>query len=218
MLNKQGPCKIDWTDYSWNPISGCKHDCDYCYMIRMNKRFNKEFTPKFHPERLKEIQKIQEPSKIFVGSSGDMLGDWVKSADICAVLDVVNLYPEHTFQFLTKNPKRYEDFIFPKNAWLGTTVDGTDKTITNLATLALLENDNLKFVSFEPLLKSIPESLFKYFDRIDWVIIGADSNPGARSPPMDWAESIIRQARLHKTPVFVKDNYHYPKRIKEFPE
>jgi hypothetical protein len=33
MLNKQGPGKIDWTDYTWNPISGkCHHNCSYCYM------------------------------------------------------------------------------------------------------------------------------------------------------------------------------------------
>ena len=91
MLNKQGKGKIDWCDYSWNAVSGCKHHCEYCYMFRMVKRFNYDFKPKFHPERLKEIDKIKRPSKVFVCSSGDLFGDWVPKEWIVRVLNFVKL-------------------------------------------------------------------------------------------------------------------------------
>jgi len=80
MLNKQGPDKIDWTDWSWNPITGCKHGCPYCYMLRMEKRFPGIMKPAFKPEyldRFKSVRKVKSGDKIFVGSSGDMWGEWV---------------------------------------------------------------------------------------------------------------------------------------------
>ena len=75
MINKQGQGKIDWTDWSWNPISGCKHGCEYCYMLRMEKRFPGIMEPKFHPDRISKlarVKKVLPGDKIFVGSSGDM--------------------------------------------------------------------------------------------------------------------------------------------------
>jgi len=103
MLNKQGQGKIDWTDYTWNPVSGCNHGCQYCYMLRMEKRFPGIMTPAFHENRMKDITGLKNPSKIFVGSSGDMWGKWVNSKWISTVINATALSPKHTFQFLTKN-------------------------------------------------------------------------------------------------------------------
>lgn len=216
MLNKQGPGKIDWCDWTWNPISGCLHGCEYCYMLRMEKRFPGIMKPAFHKSRLEDVAKLKKPSKIFVGSSGDIWGDWVDHAWINAVFFHIKKYPQHTFQFLTKNPEEYTLFDLDgfNNCWFGTTIDGTSRTKINRVHLICGLPDNLiKFISFEPLIAPVDTVLHG----IDWIIIGADSTRGSRQPPKEWADRLIRNARQLNIPVWVKDNYGYPERIKEFP-
>lgn len=211
--NKKGG--ISWTDYTWNPIGGCKHGCDYCYMLRMGKRFPHLLEPHFKPHILREPIKLKKPSKIFVGSSGDMWGDWVNPAWIQIVLDACREAPQHTFQFLTKNPKRYADFDLPENGWYGTTIDGTDRTkYFDEYLFTAVGRDRLKFISCEPLLQYVVPDL----KGIEWVIIGADSNKGAKKPLNYWADKIIFEARTWGTAIWMKDNYGYHTRLKEFPE
>ena len=159
----------------------------------------------------------KKPSKIFVGSSTDMWGDWVPSEFIYMVLEVAGSHPEHIFQFLTKNPSRYYKFRPLRNAWYGTTVDGTMKTAFNHAALVMSVDipKERRFVSFEPLLRPVMLGTFSY--GIGWIIIGADSRRGAKKPRNEWASSLIEQARKLNIPVWVKDNYKYHSRIKEFP-
>lgn len=218
-LNRQGPGKIDWTDYTFNPVSGCLHNCNYCYLLRMEKRFPGIMAPKFRPHYLIYPHKLKKPSKIFVGSSGDMWGAWVERRWINAVLAVCESYPQHTFQFLTKNPLRYAEFenLPVKNTWYGTSVDGTERTEYNIDSLVWATSHRCyfnRFISFEPLLAPVDPDLFG----ISWIIIGANSNPGAEKPPKEWADHLIGLARKNGIAVFVKDNYGYPERIKEFPK
>ena len=218
-LNKQGEGKIDWTDFTLNPISGCKHGCSYCYMNRMEKRFPGIMEPKFHPERLRDIAKLKKPSKIFAGSSGDMWGEWVPGGWIKKVLEEIEGYPNHIFQFLTKAPYRYGHFTLPENGWYGTTIDGTHFTKYNLNLLKwCVPYNNIRFISFEPLLNKIPKILIDDLGGINWVIIGANSNKGAEKPPKEWADMIIKEARKLNIAIWIKDNYGYPERIKEFPK
>ncbi len=221
MNRQKGPNRIDWTDYTWNPISGCEYGCDYCYLRRMETRFPGRMKPEYHPERLDQPAKVKKPSLIFTGSSGDMWGEWVKRQDICDVLtQCLILAPHHTYQFLTKNPSRYSEFKLPtRNAWYGTTVDGTERTKDNLEDLMVLTKRHprpTRFVSFEPLLKRVEPDL----SGISWVIIGADSNEGAQKPPVEWAAAIINGARRLNIPVWMKDNYPGQcslKKLKEMP-
>ncbi|MCP3941683.1 MAG: DUF5131 family protein [Desulfobacteraceae bacterium] len=223
MLNKQGPGKIDWTDYTWNPISGCHHDCSYCYMKRMEKRFPGIMEPKFKPESIKKFQKnrkLKPGDKIFVGSSGDMWGNWMTENQISAVLIETLNHPENIFQFLTKNPKRYNDFHLESvdNCWYGTTVDGTAFTRNNMDDLIRATAGAwTRFVSFEPLIQPVSQHDLSNICLLDWIIIGADSTRGAARPPKQWADCLINEARKSNVPVFVKDNYGYPEKIKEFP-
>ncbi len=219
-LNKQGPGKIDWTDYSWNPIAGCLHDCGYCYMKRM-KRYNPEImVPVYRPEFVAKERKrfeVIEPSQSFVGSSGDMWGKWVLSEHIEIILQVVRDFPQHTFQFLTKNPERYSEFDLPLgNAWYGTTVDGTARTEQNLFYLNIAAPfaDTKRFVSYEPLLHMVEPDLYG----IRWVIIGGDTNNGAAKVPQEWAERIMCNAMQRDIAVWLKDGLKYPDRIKEWPK
>lgn len=215
-MNKQNKNKIDYCDYTWNPIGGCLRACPYCYMQRMEKRFPGIMQPKFYPKRLHQPMRVKKPSQIFVGSSGEMWGGWINSEHIDDVLDVcVTFAPQHTYLFLTKNPKRYGDFRCIENGWYGTTVDGTERTERNIRDLIYYtqRGESLRFVSFEPLLAPVEPDLYG----IGWVIIGADSTRGAEKPPDKWADVIIAEARKENIPVWVKDNFHYSKRIKEKP-
>lgn len=222
MLNKQGPGKIDWTDWTWNPISGCTHNCSYCYIKAMDKRFKSNLMePAYYPERFKDLKskKLKDGDKVFVGSSGDMWGNWVSDEWIGNVLDKVDSMPKNIFQFLTKNPAMYADFRLDgmHNSWFGTSEDGTWRTLENHKILTdCVPKEMIKFVSFEPLIAK-PIISLSFYD-LDWIIIGADSTPGAEKPPKEWANFLINEANRRGIPVFVKDNYGYPETIKEFPK
>ena len=218
MLNKQGPGKIDYCDFTYNPISGrCRHNCPYCYMRGFWKRY-----PAMAELQIKEkhLQSNfpKKPAVIFTGSSTDMFGDWVPEEWIRRVLDKVRENPRHTFLFLTKNPERYAEFNLQglKNCWFGTTVDGTDRTARNRDKLAWATNGYCRinrFISFEPLFFQVEPDLFG----LRWIVICADSRKGAKKPPREWADDLINEARKDGIPVWVKENYGYPERIKEFP-
>ena len=214
-MNKQGPGKIDWTDYTWNPISGCRHGCPYCYMQRIERRFPGTMEPGLHEGRLAQPMGVKRPVFIFTGSSGDMWGDWLPDIWIDSVLNTCEyLAGRHIYQFLTKNPDRYGDFKPLKNCWYGTTCDGTARTGGNITRLVeSVPGDFIRFISFEPLLEAVMPDL----TGIGWVIIGANSNKGAPRPPMAWADKIIDAARMENIPIWIKDNYEYPGEIKERP-
>ena len=216
-MNKQGPDKIDWTDYTWNPISGCLHGCEYCYMNRLKTRFKNIMEPAFHDKRLEQPMGVKSPSFIFTGSSGDMWGRWVDPVWVENVLGVCLIgAPQHTYQFLTKNPQKYGEFKQLKNCWYGTTVDGVANTSRNdLLLIQNTEPETFRFVSFEPLL-FMPK--FVEWDALNWIIIGANSNKGAKKPPTEYATTLIKEAHKRSIPVWVKNNYGYPETIKERPE
>jgi len=197
MLNKT---KIEWCDFTFNPVVGCKHGCSYCYAKRMNDRFKwipKWNEPKFYPERCND-KMPDKPSKIFVGSMCDLFGDWINAEWIFMTLRVARENPQHTFQFLTKNPKRYLEFDFPKNCWLGTTIDGTEKAGIRKSRIDwLTDKHNYKFVSIEPLLGDVSDV---DLSGVNLVIVGAMTGRGAIPPQEEWIKSIA-----HKN-IFWKSN------------
>lgn len=222
-MNKQGENGIPYCDYTWNPVVGCLHGCSYCFAERIAKRFNgskafpRGFEPTFHASRLLEVEKIKKPSRIFVSDMGDLFGDWVPSEWIKNVLNVIKDYPQHTFLFLTKNPKRYKEFNFPNNAWLGTSVE--NQAAANERIPLLLQAPALvKFISAEPLLGELGLSLWLGISRyevgakwardtgadLDWVICGGESGPGARPMHPDWVRSLRDQCQVADVPFFFK--------------
>lgn len=223
-MNKQGPGKIDYCDYTSNPLVGCNHGCDYCYARKIaltrwknNPRIQcnlcKKFIPHFHEERLDEIYRLKKASKIFLNDMSDMFGAWVTPYWIDTIMATIHDNPQHTFLLLTKNPMRALSIEFPDNVWFGTTIDTQKRANSNLEIIKNIDAC-IKFISFEPLLEELSVNL----KGIDWIIIGANSNKGAKKPPKKWADKLIKQARKKKIPIWVKNNYHYPKKIKEFPK
>jgi protein gp37 len=214
--------KIEWAHYTWNPITGCLHDCPYCYgktlAFRFPKIFHHRFEPHFYPERLEEPLKVKKPSRIFTVSMGDLFGEWVPLEWIHAVFDAMAAAPWHRFLILTKNPGRIERALYGQSGewylgggdyhghiWLGTTVDlpGAETRIDALRSQDL--EPWHKFVSFEPLLGHVKPDL----KGIEWVIIGAQTNPD-RQPDFSWVEHLVQQAQVYSIPVFLKNNLRMP--------
>jgi protein gp37 len=257
--------KIEWADYTWNPVTGCNHGCPYCYARRIAERFKGKafpngFEPTFCPERLIELKKIKKPSWIFAVRMGDLFGEWVPDEWIRAVFKVCEGVPEHQYIFLTKNPKRFGvinghwynyQCDWPKNSWLGTSITNQSdaKRIRQLP-----YRDANTFISIEPLQESIDLSFYlpkqgtkchcsicghyatNYSEHcqncgkkggysgsfrkqsVNWIIVGAQTGPGAKQPKAEWVQEIIDQAREHSIPIFLKDNLNWPEKIQEFPE
>lgn len=203
--------KIEYCNYTWNPVTGCLHACDYCYARRIALRFWGNFAPKFHLERIYEPLKLREPSIIFAVDMGDLFGEWVPSKWIYDVLHVAEKACWHKFIFLTKNPKRLTEFVYPANVWLGVTVD-RQKRVEGIKSL-LATNAKVKFVSFEPLLENVNLDL----NGLNWIIIGAQTNP-ERQPEKEWVDKLVTQARQNDIKVFMKNNLNFAPKFQELPE
>lgn len=220
--------KIDWTDFTWNPVTGCKNTCDYCYARAISKRFKRSFEPELHEDRLEDPYKLKEPSKIFVCSMADLFGDWVPDEWIKKILKVVKDNPQHIFQFLTKNPDRYnERFNFPDNVWFGATVTNQEEYEKAIQKLRTKRPPKLNFISFEPLLNEInPYNCgWEWFNDvgpkvfgIDWIIIGACTHPKPFQPERKWVKRIVDFADEFEIPVVLKSNLNYFEQRKEFPK
>lgn len=213
--------KIEWTDYTWNPVTGCLStdtQCAvrmYCYARRTAKRLAgrcgyppspNEFKPTFHPERLEEPYRIKKPSKIFVCSMGELFGSWVSREWQEAVFKVASDNSQHTFQFLTKFPEGYTHFWrWPDNVWLGATLN-SDEDWQRWNYLVEV-NARVIFISAEPLLGPLGEDVD--FEDLGWLIIGGQTNP-ERQPEKSWLETLLKEVDRVKVPVFMKDNLDYP--------
>jgi hypothetical protein len=121
-----------WGVWSWNPVTGCRQGCDYCYARNIAKRYTNNFPngfePDFHEERLAAPQNTRVPKEaetdiryktVFTCSLADLFGEWVDKEWIDKVLEAVRNAPQWNFLFFTKNPKRMAEFEFPDNAWVG---------------------------------------------------------------------------------------------------
>lgn len=184
-------------------------------VARPGEVFPAGFTPTFYPSRLEEPKKVKKPSRIFTVSMGDLFGEWVPQEWIDAVLQVVRECPQHTFIFLSKNPARYEDYEWPANCWIGATVESS-YTASRLVCVSKIKAA-VRFVSFEPLLGPVEKFDLADLKDLHWVIIGAQTGPGARPAAPGWVKNIISQARAANIPVFLKNNLKWPEKIQEWP-
>ena len=181
--------KIEWCDYTWNPVVGCKHGCKYCYAKRLNDRFHfiEDWgKPEYLHDRIREPYKLRKSATIFVGSMCDLFGDWVPDYWIRDIINVCEALPQHTFMFLTKKPLRYKHFEFPINCYLGTTATQLQERY-RIQRLINSTNGNVIYVSVEPLLG---EFFADSFNGIDKVIVGAMTGPNAIKPEKEWINSI----------------------------
>ena len=206
--------KIEWTETTWNPVTGCtkiSHGCKRCYAERMSKRlqamgmekYRQGFEVAVHESVLREPFKWKKPSLVFVNSMSDLFHKAVPSEYVKSVFDVMNQSPQHTFQVLTKRPGRVNQLggrlNWTPNIWLGTSIE-SEKWLRRLDLLKAT-GAHTKFLSLEPLLGPLPEL---DVSGIDWVIVGGESGPGARPMNAEWVRDIRDNCLSSDIPFFFK--------------
>ena len=206
--------KIEWTDATWNPVTGCNKispGCKHCYAERMAKRLHAAGMPKYrdgfdvavHPDTLDIPLRWHKPRAIFVNSMSDLFHDSVSDDFIRAVFAVMEQADWHRYQALTKRPERVvtlNDLLpWPPQVWLGVSVENA--AYTHRIDLLRQTDAAVKFLSLEPLLGPLPDLNLA---GIDWVIVGGESGPGARPMQADWARDIRDQCLAASVPFHFK--------------
>ena len=206
--------KIEWTDKTWNPITGCTKfsaGCQNCYAEVMARRlqamgqekYKKGFTLTLHEDSLQEPMLWKKPHTIFVCSMSDLFHKDVSFDFIDKVMNIIKQTPHHRYQILTKRAERMKEYFSnrenPKNVWLGVTVENkvSKSRIDVLRTL----NAPIRFLSCEPLLEDLGVI---DLGNIDWVIVGGESGRCARPMLEEWVLSIKKQCEKQETAFFFK--------------
>ena len=226
--------KIEWTEKTWNPITGCTKvspGCAHCYAENVANRFwgDRKFGDvQFHEDRLRQPLRRKKPTMYFVNSMSDLFHESVTDEQLDRIFAVMALTPQHTYQVLTKRPKRMLEYCntikLPlPNLWLGVSVE-TQRTADERIPLLLQTPAAVRFLSCEPLLGKVHLNCLHWQDmtnidclagkhgiyfggdcnRVDWVIVGGESGSKARPCDVDWIRSIIEQCRVANVPCFVK--------------
>lgn len=247
-MNKQakqnGKRGIEWTDYTWNPVGGCQHGCRWqmpdgsiaeCYAETVAERVAQSSYPngfEYHywrPELLNEPLSVTKPSRIFLDSMSDLMGNWVPDEQIERVLNICRQADWHSFQLLTKNAPRLKQFQFPVNVWVGVSAPPTmmfGKKLSLNSQKRMVERQMevletievpVRWMSIEPLSFDIAPLLED--SPLQWAVIGAATN-GAKAyqPQAEWVENVLRVLDSQGTKVFFKGNLEWDEWREEFPE
>lgn len=209
--------QIEWTDATWNPITGCTKvspGCAYCYAERVTLRFKRggpflpgKATIQLHHDRLSMPTRWKRPRKIFVNSMSDIFHEEVPESFIHAIFAVMADCPQHTFQLLTKRHERMAELApnldWAPNIWMGVSVENqhwADERIPYLKEVPAA----VRFLSVEPLLREV--SLYDHLRTggIDWVIVGGESGPGHRPMEPKWVVDIFVDCQTVGIPFFFK--------------
>ena len=209
-----GLTSIEWTEASWNPVTGCSkvsEGCRHCYAERLAgrlcsmglKTYRNGFLVTLHQDALTIPLRWRKPRMIFVNSMSDLFHEEVPDEFIISVFDVMAEAPRHTFQILTKRPDRllelHERLTWLPNVWMGVSVE-LEKHLCRIECLRKTAAA-VKFVSFEPLLGPVQGA---DLIGIDWVIVGGESGPGARPMKAEWVESLRDASVSSSIPFFFK--------------
>jgi len=206
--------KIEWTDKTWNPITGCTKQspgCANCYAEIMSKRlqamghkkYRNGFEITLHIETLNEPIFWKKPHTIFVCSMSDLFHDNVPSEFIDKVMKIIEATPQHQYQILTKRAERMREYFskreIPKNTWLGVTID-VKSSIYKIDYLRSLDT-SIKFLSCEPLLEDLGSI---NLSGINWVIVGGESGNKARPMKEEWVINLQKQTDSQNVLFFFK--------------
>jgi protein gp37 len=207
--------KIEWTDSTWNPITGCtkiSEGCRHCYAERMAsrlklmgvKRYRGGFNVCIHEDLFEQPLSWKKPRTIFLNSMSDIFHEAIPFDVIHKLFKVMEQCPQHTFQVLTKRAEILADFApnlpWPKNVWMGVTVESEEyaSRIKYLKTVPAA----IRFISFEPLINAI--NPIHSLKGIQWVIVGGESGPGARAMDQSWVSTLKQMAERDGSAFFFK--------------
>lgn len=210
--------EIEWTDATWNPITGCSKisaGCDNCYAERFSERFRgtpghpfeRGFDLTLRPERLAQPLTWTRPRMIFVNSMSDLFHKAVPTAFIDQVFDTMEQAHWHQFQLLTKRSSLMRDFLCrryirrspPSHIWIGVSVE--DAVCKSRVRHLQQSPAGVRFLSIEPLIGPVGKLDLA---GIGWVIVGGESGPRARAMEIDWARDVRDQCIVAGVPFFFK--------------
>jgi protein gp37 len=217
------PTKIEWTDETWNPVTGCvkvSPGCSHCYAQTFAERFRgtispggrphpfySGFDPHLRPERLEQPFAWKSPRRVFVNSMSDLFGDFVEDSFLERAFDVMRRTPQHTYQILTKRSARLREWTrgnrwleSASNIWLGVSVEDRRFGIPRITDLGH-SIAAVRFLSVEPLLEGLGALDLR---NVDWVIVGGESGPHARTMRPEWVREVRDQCTHHQIPFFFK--------------
>jgi protein gp37 len=217
------PTKIEWTDETWNPVTGCvkvSPGCKHCYAETFAERFRgvvspagklhvfyPGFDPTLRPERLATPASWKTPRRVFVNSMSDLFGDFVPDDYLARVFDVMRATPQHTYQVLTKRADRLASWTKGKkwlaetrHIWLGVSVEDRKYGVPRIDLLRRA-TAGVRFLSIEPLLESLGRV---NLEGVDWVIVGGESGPKARPLDPAWVRDLRDQCVAAAVPFFFK--------------
>ena len=206
--------KIEWTDKTWNPITGCTKrspGCAHCYAEVLSRRlcamglakYENEFQLTLHPQTLDEPKTWRKSHNIFVCSMSDLFHEMVPFDFIDRVMSTIEETPQHRYQILTKRAERMSSYFsqhaIPTNVWLGTTVEC--RSVLHRIDILRQMDATVRFLSCEPLLEDLGEV---DLSGIDWVIVGGESGPHARPMSQEWVLSLRDQVKVSGAAFFFK--------------
>jgi protein gp37 len=214
---------IEWTGATWNPVTGCDRvsaGCDHCYALKLAARLKAMGQAKYqedgdprtsgpgfgvtmHPSELEVPKRWLRPRLIFVNSMSDLFHPRVTAQFVAEVFAVMAATPQHTYQVLTKRPKRARQLLrgwtpLP-NVWVGVSVEADDQ-VDRAAVLREVPAA-VRFLSCEPLLGPLPSL---DLTGIDWVIVGGESGPEPRPIRREWVTAIRDRCAAADVPFFFK--------------
>jgi protein gp37 len=205
---------IEWTDATWNPVTGCDKispGCKHCYAERLahrlqamgNKNYRNGFELTLQPHMLQHPVSWKSPKRIFVNSMSDLFHDKVPFEYIKRVFGVMNQADWHQYQILTKRAERLEELSnrldWSPHIWMGVSVE-SEKYLSRIDHLRRTQA-HVKFLSIEPLLGPLGRIDLR---GVDWVIVGGESGPGARTMESSWVESVRDQCLRANVAFFFK--------------
>lgn len=206
--------KIEWTNETWNPVTGCSKissGCKNCYAERMAHRlfnmgvynYRNQFQVTLHTHSLEIPYKWKKPRTIFVNSMSDLFHKDVPLEFIQQVFKVIEDTPQHQYQILTKRSERLVELTkslnWSSNLWMGVSVED-EKVMSRIQDLKKCDA-NIKFLSVEPLIGPLPNL---DISGIDWVIVGGESGPRSRPMKPEWVLDIKNNCQENQIPFFFK--------------
>lgn len=217
------PTNIEWTDETWNPVTGCvkiSPGCKHCYAETFAERFRGTimpngrlhpfyggFDPQLRPERLDQPFSWRTPRKVFVNSMSDLFGEFVDDDYLRQVFEVMRKTPQHTYQVLTKRADRLAAWTAgqswlasAKHIWLGVSVENRRYGVPRIEHLRRA-TVSVRFLSVEPLLEDVGQL---DLSKIDWVIVGGESGHHARPMKEEWVRNIRNQCVAEGVAFFFK--------------
>ena len=210
--------EIEWTDATWNPVTGCTKigpGCDNCYAERFAERwrgieghpYEQGFDLRLWPTRLQQPTQWRKPRMIFVNSMSDLFHKSVPREFIDRVFNAMEDAHWHVYQVLTKRSSLMRNYVknrygggpVPSHIWLGVTVENAAYTgrIDHLRQI----NSAARFISFEPLLGPVDEVDLL---GIAWAIVGGESGPRSRPMAGAWATAIRLMCQRDDVAFFFK--------------